>query len=361
MNHITPYVSVDLDKVEQNIAAMVERLNQAGIDHWPHIKTHKCIELAKKQLAMGAKGITCAKLSEAEVMAEAGIDAILIAFPIVGEENLQRLTRLVQKVNVRTTVDSVAVAQGLSAAGQDAGRKLEVLIEIDGGSHRGGVQPGAPVQEFARQIAGLPGIEIAGVFTYVGQIYGKSSLEELKAETRREAELLLEAKRLLEGDGIPVRVMSGGSTPSSYLAEELTGITEARAGNYIFGDMNAVHLGVYTEQDCALRVHATVVSVPLPGHATIDAGSKTLTSDLSVAGDTYGYIVGKPDVKIVKLNEEHGYLQFDPAQHHFQVGDRIEIIPNHSCVIPNLNDYLYGYRNGEFAGTLKIDARGKNY
>ncbi|MBL4954728.1 alanine racemase [Neobacillus sp. YIM B02564] len=357
----TPYVYVDLDKVEKNIKNMISRLNSKGIEHWPHIKSHKSVELAKKQLEYGAKGITCAKLSEAEVMAEGGIQPILIAYPIIGEEKLNRLGKLAKKIDIRTTVDSLPVAEGLSTVGETIGKKIEVLIEIDGGSHRGGVQPGQATLDFAREIIKLPGIQLVGVFTYVGQIYGCQTEEEIKQETRLEAQILLKAKELLKANGIEVTVTSGGSTVSSFHAEELEGISQSRAGNYIFGDMNAIHVGVYTESDCALKVRSTVISVPLPGYATIDAGTKTLTSDLSCRGNTYGLLVSHPDIQLFKLNEEHGYLSYDPKLHTLHVGDQVEIIPNHCCVIPNLYDSIYSFRGEEHIGSLKIDARGKNY
>lgn len=357
----TPYVYVDVNKLDKNIETMESRLSNVGIDHWPHIKTHKSIEIACKQLKAGAKGITCAKLSEAEVFVNAGFENIFIAYPIVGEDKLNRLQELAKKINIRTIADSLVVAEGLSKVGEAVGNKIEILIEIDGGTHRGGVQPGEATLELAQQVSKLPGIEFKGIFTYVGQIYGLATEEEVKQETRREAQLLLENKELLNTNGIGVEIMSGGSTLSSYHAEELKGITESRAGNYVFGDMNAVAHDIYTPEECALRVRVSIVSITLPGHATIDAGTKALTSDLSAAGNTFGYIIGKPDVEIVKLNEEHGYLKYDPEKHHFQIGDQIEIVPNHCCVIPNLNESVHAFKNGEYKGKINIDAKGKNY
>lgn len=357
----TPYITIDLTKVDHNIQQMIERLRAAGIDHWPHFKTHKSVELAQRQLELGAKGITVAKIAEAEVLAEAGVGPIFIAYSIVGEEKLNRLQTLMQSSHIRTTVDSREVAAGLSAVGERLGSKVEVLIEIDGGSHRGGVQPGPAVLEFARQIHDLPGIEIVGVFAYTGQIYGAASEAEIQQFARGEAAILTEAAQLLREHGFPVTVLSGGSTPSSFYAEHMAGITESRAGNYIFCDMNAVHLGLVQPEDCALRIGCTIISTPLPGRATIDAGTKTITSDLSNRGSTYGYILGKPDVRIVKLNEEHGFLEFDPARHQFNIGDRLEIIPNHSCVIPNLNDAIMGQSGDGVTRSIRIDARGKNY
>lgn len=361
MNPSTPYVVVELEKVEESIKKMVNRLNNEGIQHRPHIKPHKSIELAKLQINLGAKGIACATLSEAEVMAEGGIDDILIAFPIVGKENLERFYHLSKRAKIITIVDSDVVAKGLSEVGERLNRKVEVLIELDGGIHRGGVQPDQEALDFAKDISQLPGINIVGLFTYLGQIYNQPSLKNIEAMAREESKLLLNTRQLLEAHGFHIRVLSGGSTPSSFFAEQLHGITESRAGNYIFYDMNAVQLGLVEPRECALKIYSTIVSTPLPGYATIDAGSKTLTSDKSYKGDTYGYVLGKPGVRIEKLNEEHGFLRFDPNKYTFTVGEKIEIVPNHSCVIPNLNDHILGFRNGVMERKITIDARGKNY
>jgi len=361
MNISTPYVKVDLDKVENNIKRMVKGLSDAGVAHRPHIKPHKCIEIAKKQIALGAKGITTAKISEAEVMVKGGITDVLIAFPILGENALQRLKKLCQKADVKTTVDSMTLAEGISKIGEELNTKIKVLIEIDGGLHRGGLQPGQATLDFAKEISVLPGIELVGIFGYMGQIYGEGNRENIKVAAKREADMLIETKKLLNDNGINVEITSAGSTPSSTFPEQLTGITESRAGNYVYYDMNAVVLGIAKEEDCALKVRSRVVSTPLPGYASIDAGSKTLTTDGSLAGANYGYICGKPGVEIVKLNEEHGFLRFDPEKYDLKVGDEVEVIPNHSCVISNLSEVVYGFRNGKFEKELTVDARGKNY
>ncbi|MEN1968899.1 alanine racemase [Lentibacillus sp. N15] len=357
----TPYVYVDVNKLDKNIEMMGTRLKKAGIDHWPHIKTHKSVEIARKQLAAGAKGITCAKLSEAKVFVDNGVENIFLAYPIVGQEKLERLAELARRVTIRTIADSLVVAEGLSKVGVLTGNKIEVLIEIDGGSHRGGVQSGQATLDLALEVIKLPGITFMGLFTYVGQIYALPTVDEVKQETLREAQLLMENQELLNSHGIDVKITSGGSTLSSYHAEQLKGISESRAGNYVFGDMNAIVHGIYTPEECALRICASIVSIPLPGYATIDAGSKALTSDLSVANDKFGTIIGKPDMKIVKLNEEHGYLRYDPEKYNFRIGDQLEIVPNHSCVIPNLNETVYSYKNNDYQGSINIDARGKNY
>lgn len=357
----TPAVIVDLDIVERNIARLAAKLKAQGIAHRPHIKSTKSVYFARKQLEAGAIGITVAKLSEAEVFAEAGIDSILVAYPIIGEDKLERFARLHRKANMLATVDSVQGALGLSRVGETTGKPVQVLIEIDGGLNRGGRQPGADVVSFAREIAALPGIHICGIMGYFGTIYGNKDEASFRAAVRRESETMQAVKTSLLEAGISVDIVSTGSSPAALLCEELSGVTEVRAGNYILFDVSGVAMGFAAEADCALRVVATVVSTPLPGRATIDAGTKTLTSDKAHNRDGFGIVVGRPELRITGLNEEHGFLQFDPETASLAVGDRIEIIPNHSCVIPNLCDRINGVRGGQVERTIPIDARGCNY
>lgn len=357
----TPFVRIDLDRMENNIRLMIERLKKVGITHRPHIKAHKSIAIAKKQIELGASGITTAKLSEAEVMVDGGIEDILIAFPILGEEKLLRLEKLARRANIKATIDSRAIAEGISRVGERLGRRIDVLIELDGGIHRCGVQPGEQTLKFAKSIEDLDGINVIGLMTYMGQIQAEKTKEGMKSIAKSEVEMFKSTQRLLNANGFNITVLSGGSSAASVFEDQLAGITESRAGNYIFSDMNAVHLGISTEKDIALKVCSTVVSTPLPGYATIDAGSKTLTSDASRSGSGYGRISGMADVEIVKLSEEHGFIRFDPANYNLKVGDVVEIMPNHCCVVPNLCDCVYGFRGRHFDGMIRIDARGKNY
>lgn len=357
----TPYAFVDLDTVERNIRRMSDKLAQYGIKHRPHIKTHKSLRFAGMQLAAGAVGITVAKLSEAETFADLGIDDILIAFPVIGERNLERLERLHRRITVAVTVDSWEGASGVSAVGDRSGKPVPVLIELDGGLHRGGRQPGKDIVDFALRLRELPGIEIEGLMAYFGLIYRSGDPAAVAAAVRGESEMLGRVVADLRQAGFAVNAVSSGSTPTAKMCEHAAGVTEVRAGNYIFNDVSAVQMGLAEEADCALRVAATVVSLPLPGMATIDAGTKALTSDRAHHGDGFGIVVGKPDVAIAALNEEHGMLRFDPEQVSLSIGERIEIIPNHSCVIPNLNDAIYGVRNGVVTERIKVDARGCNY
>ncbi|MEF3306707.1 alanine racemase [Paenibacillus sp. GYB003] len=357
----TPAVVADLDIVERNIARMAALLKAQGIAHRPHIKTTKSVYFARKQLEAGAIGITVAKLAEAEVFADAGFQSILVAYPIVGDDKLERFAHLHRRTEMIATVDSVEGAQGMSKVGEATGKPVRTLIEIDGGLHRGGRQPGDDAVRFAREIAAYPGIRISGIMGYFGTIYGNRDEASFREAVRRESETMRGVARSLREAGIAVDIISTGSSPAALLCDELRGATEVRAGNYIFFDASGVAMGLAREEDCALRVIATVVSTPLPGRATIDAGTKTLTSDKAHHREGFGIVVGRPDIRITGLNEEHGFLQFDPDAAPLRVGDRVEIIPNHSCVIPNLCDRINGVRGGRAELSIPIDARGRNY
>jgi D-serine deaminase-like pyridoxal phosphate-dependent protein len=244
--------------------------------------------------------------------------------------------------------------------GEATGKPVPVLIEVDGGLHRGGRQPGEDLISFAGRIAALPGLRVDGVMSYFGHVYAVEDAAGREAFAAAECAFFARAADDLRVAGIQVRRASGGSTPAVHTAARLTGLTEVRSGNYIFYDATALKLGFARPEDCALRVVATVVSTPLPGRATIDAGTKTLTSDGGHGIRGFGYVVGHPDIEVAKLNEEHGFLTFDPQKTTLRVGDRIEIIPNHSCVLPNLCDAVAGVRGGRGVERVRIDARGCN-
>lgn len=360
MNISTPYPWLDLDVVEANILKMTKELSHNGIHHRPHIKTHKSIELARLQLSAGARGITCSKLSEAMVMARAGIKDILVAYSLVGADKMERLAKLMEISNVIVTVDNQVSIDQLSKLGESMGKTIPVLIEIGSQNQRGGIYSDEKLLELAKSIEGATGLELQGIFTYVGL---RSNLKEdgmLEAFVKEEANTLLRNKEQLEKHGYKVNEVSAGSTATSTMPHLHGGITESRAGNYIFNDMNAVYLNVATLDECALKIRATVISTPKDGLATIDAGSKTLSSDTK-EGQGYGYVVGHPDIEIYRLNEEHGYLNFDSKKENLTIGQQLDIIPNHSCVVTNLHDCYFAFRNNQFDREISIDARGKNY
>lgn len=354
----TPAVVIELNTAERNIRRMVEENRRFGIAHRPHIKAHKCIKLAKLQLAMGACGITCAKLGEAEVMADGGVNDILLAFPLIGDDKLQRYGDLAKRCMIRTIINSIEGTRGLSMLGEKLGRQLEVLIELDGGIGRCGIKPMEPALRFAQKAAKLPGIRIVGLLYYGGGIYDLHSEEEFIQATGKERDEIVGTANLLKSHNFDISILSGGSSFSAKWPEHLKGLTEVRAGNYIFNDVHQLNVGLIQPEDCAMRVVSTVVTIPDEYTAVIDAGSKTLTSDTVAGAPGFGYIIGREDIVIYKLNEEHGYLRSDkPIGLH--VGDRVVIIPNHACVIPNLQDEMYGARDEKPECMLKVDARGK--
>lgn len=356
----TPAVLVDLDIVEKNISSLVEGLDKYKISYRPHIKTHKSIFLARMQLEMGACGITCAKLGEAEVFAEAGFDDILLAFPVIGEDKCRRLGNLLQKgVRVRTVVNSIEGARGLSKMGQNIGRTVEVLLDVDGGMERGGVKPGEPSLHLAEAIRTFPGIRLAGIEYFDGSVYGASTMDEIAGHITKEKTQILDTARLLREHGFEMRILSGGSSFSAKQPQLLEGLTEARPGNCIFNDCTQLYKNMITEEDCALKVLVTVVSRVDSSHYIIDAGTKTFSSDTSQEGEGYGTILGHPGAVLWKMNEEHGYVRFEKPDE-VKIGDRLKIIPNHSCQQANLFPQMYGIRKDNFICEIDTAARGRS-
>ena len=356
----TPWVRIDLDIVEENIRMAVERLGAYHIAHRPHMKVHKSLYFAKKQQELGCKGITCAKLGEAEVMAEGGISDILLAYPLIGKEKLERYGKLLQKnIKLRTVINSWEGAKGLSELGDSLGIRLPVLIELDGGINRGGLKPGEALEQFGKQVKGLTGIRVEGVEYYGGDIYGCKSAQEIKARAGKERDEILECGAVLKKLGYEIEVLSGGSSYSILFPEELEGLTEVRAGNYIFNDCALLSIGMIGEDSCGLEVRATVVARPDPQTAIIDAGSKTLSSDHVNFRDGYGYVREMPETVITKLNEEHGFVYCSKGIS-WEIGEQVCIIPNHACVVPNLCDFVYGVRDGAVERVIPVEARGKN-
>lgn len=358
----TPYVKVDLAKVQKNITNMVNGLKKQNILYRPHIKSHKCVELAKLQLDLGAIGVTCATLTELDVMLSNDIDNILLAMPLVGDQHLQKLLFILKKnknSNVLFIVDSIEGLHGLNQIGKILRKKINVLVAINGGADREGLQPKS-VLPFIKILINKDWVEFKGLFTYYGHIYDedKSQFQNL---TKEEAQLLVDVKEIIEAQGISVDILSAGSTLSSQYPKYLNGITESRAGNCIFYDWNAVQLGITTIENCALTVLTTVIHIHRNGKATIDAGSKALSSDRSVLDRFYGKVINKPNINIVKLNEEHGYIEYDPNKITLKVGDVLEVIPNHSCVVSNLYNSIFLFYQNDPIKEIKVDARGRSY
>jgi D-serine deaminase-like pyridoxal phosphate-dependent protein len=352
----TPCLIVDLDIAARNIRRMQELADRAGVALRPHTKTHKSTYFARLQVEAGARGITCAKLGEAEVMADAGFDDILIAYPLIGPHKMERLARLAGRVRrLIVSLDSDQVAEELSRVGQQLGRPIEVYAEVDTGLGRVGRRPGADAVQFCRGLERFPGIRLVGLMSHAGLTWRAESHAEIAQIAGREAAILTEVREAL---GRPDLVVSVGATPSAHLVGQTDGVNEMRPGTYIFKDRNLMGLGLAAEEDCALRVLTTVVSHPVPERAVVDAGSKALAMDPHRHGG-HGHVVGMPAVKVARLSEEHGVLELPPGLA-LRVGQRLQIIPNHVCPAVNLFDRMYGVRNGAVVCEIPIEGRGKN-
>lgn len=340
----TPVVTIDLDAMEANIRRLQAYCDAHNIANRPHIKTHKIPQIASEQLEAGAVGITCQKLGEVAVMLDAGISDILVTYNILGEAKVGRLAEYAAQSGGRVSVacDNAVVARRLSDAFSDAADPLPVLVECDTGLGRTGVQTPAEALELAQTIARLPGLRFEGLMTYPIMPTGRFF----------EATL---AK--LDRAGLPAAVVSTGGTPVYTRAHEVPGVTEHRAGTYVFNDRASVAAGVATWDDCAMRIRTTVVSRPTPARAIIDAGSKTLSSDTQ--GQTgFGRIVEYPDAVMTKLNEEHGFVDLTECATRPDVGEVVSVIPNHTCVVTNLHEQLIGVRRGRVEVVWDVAARG---
>jgi D-serine deaminase-like pyridoxal phosphate-dependent protein len=353
----TPAVVVDLDVLERNISRMAARARDAGVRLRPHAKTHKCPEIGRMQRAAGAWGLSLAKVGEAEVFVDAGFDDLFVAYPVVGADKGRRLLQLTDRARLAVGVDSVEGARTLAEPFHSAGRTLEVVLKVDVGYGRVGVPPERAV-ELARRVAELPGLRLRGVFTHAGHGYLAETRAGVDEIARLEGERLAEAAALLRGAGLPVDEVSVGSTPTAAVAMRVRGVTECRPGNYVFHDASQVALGTCAVEDCALTIVATVVSVPAPDRAVVDAGSKTLSSDpLRPRPGGHGRLLGR-ESRIEKLSEEHGVVAVAPGEA-FHVGERVRILPNHACVVANLHDSLVGVSGDRVETILQVAARGR--
>jgi D-serine deaminase-like pyridoxal phosphate-dependent protein len=356
----TPAVLIDLDKLEQNIQRMAAFAKAQDINLRPHIKTHKIPQMAFMQLRAGAVGITCQKLGEAEVMAAAGINDILITYNIVGEHKLHRLAQLKRLANVCTVVDSEEATTQLAARMQHEGLQHEIMIEVNTGQNRCGVLPGEPVLKLVQHLQQYPSLELRGIFTHEGHAYNFPDLEERKRVVMKAADEMKRTAQLLREHGFSCETISVGSTPSALIIGKAAGITELRPGNYVFYDRVQLKLGSCTEDQIAASVLATVISRPAPDRAIIDAGNKTMCTDNAADFDkTIGMVVGHPELTFHYSSEEHGRLTNQTGKIDLKVGDRVRLIPNHACGMMNMHDEVYAVRGETVEAVWKVAARGR--
>jgi len=343
----TPAVLVDLEVARRNVESFQSYVSGHGLKGRPHIKTHKLPRLAELQLEAGAVGITCQKVSEAEAMAGGSekIRDVLITYNILGAGKLGHLKALAKRVTLGVVADNAVTIDGLAEAFAAAGKPLRVLVECNTGADRCGVASPAAALELAQRIDRAPGLTFGGLMTYPPA--GAAAAVQA---------FMTEAKGLIEDAGLEVATVSSGGTPDMWTAHEVPIVTEYRAGTYIYNDRSLVARGVCGWADCALAVHATVVSVPAENRAIVDAGSKTLTSDL-LGLKGYGQVLGHDDIAVDQLSEEHGRLVSE-GPIGLKVGDKVNIVPNHACVVSNMVDAVYMKTGGDYEA-WPVVARGK--
>lgn len=355
----TPALVIDLDRVHANISSMAARASTSGVRLRPHTKTHKMPDIARLQIDAGASGITCAKLSEAEVMVRAGFDDILIAFPIYGASKLARLQALRETARIQVSLDSLEVARGLGALGVASGEDVEVMVEVDTGLHRMGLEPGEPTIELVSQLVEIKGITVVGFLTHAGHAYGVHDQSARADLVRREMDDLVSTQHRLGELGIEVREISVGSSPTVDEEMRQRGVTEVRPGTYVFNDTTMIRHGVATQDTCAAHVVATVVSRPSHDRFVVDAGTKCLTSD-GMGQPGWIQFAGREELSMEFMNEEHGVGRLDVSRgDSLAIGDKVLLIPSHVCPVINLFDHAVAARGERVVGQLEVTGRGK--
>jgi len=366
----TPFALVDINRLRANISAMAARARAAGVALRPHAKTHKSIEIAKMQIEAGPGGHCWPKLGQAEGFAPGRISDIRLPYP-VNPINADRVVALLAKTRLSIIVDDMGVAQGWSDAMVAAGKKLDVLVKVDVGFHRCGINPAAAdAADRVAFVASLPGVNFRGLLSHAGQAYHAASEMELEYMATREAEMLRDLAERATALGVTIDEISVGSTPTSRFIEKQMGgafaPTEMRPGNYVFFDRTQTGLGAATLDRCAMFIAATVVSRPAPDRVILDCGAKTLALDGArgfSAMPGHGLVIlpdGTPDptLGLERLSEEHATVKAT-APTRLKIGDRVRVLPNHTCVVTNLMDELVLADGDAVAGRIRVAARGR--
>lgn len=368
----TPAPVVDLDRLALNLDRMAAYCAVHALRLRPHVKTHKAPRIAAEQLRLGAAGLTCATVREAEVMSELTGD-LLVAYPIAQTTALRRLTNLPPSIRLTVALDSRAAAERLAAAAEEIGRTVHVLVELDVGMRRTGVGAPTAACDLAAFVAERDHLVYDGVAFYPGHVRQTTGAQApAMAGVSRQVEGTLEA---LARARLPAVVVSGGSTPAAWRMHEIPGLTEVRPGTYVYNDRVTAAIGACEWDACALTVLATVVSTSVPGQAVIDAGSKALGrepmdhtrvdaadgTEAPAGGrvDGFGALLDRPEVVVSRLSEEHGVLDLSRTHWTPAVGDTVRVVPNHACVAVHLNDLVYGVRDDVVETRWPVAARGR--
>ncbi|MFD2767907.1 alanine racemase [Micromonospora eburnea] len=354
----TPSLVVDLDVLERNLDEMANLCRGHGVELLPHAKTHRVPQIGLLQIARGADGLCVAKLGEAEAFADAGVSRMTVGYPVVGRDKALRARRLAERVDLTLGVDSVDGARSIGEVFAQDGREIKLILIVDSGLGRVGVQPGEAAMA-TRLINEVPGVRVTGVMTHEGWVYAAPDRADLHARSQAAAALMVGAAESIRADGTPLPTVSLGASASARLAAGMPGVTQIRPGIYAFNDLGQIALGNATTQTCAVRVLATVVSHPDPRRACIDAGSKALSQDgLPAAAHLgrypgHGLLVGLPGWRIERLSEEHGWLRWhgpgEPTP--LRVGQRVQVVPNHVCTVFSSLNEATAVRQGEVEAT----------
>jgi len=331
----TPALLLYRDVMERNLTHMADRTRRLGVSLRPHIKTHKCLELGRRQVAHGAQGITVSTLFEAEAFARGGFGDLTWAFPL-DRAHISHVQRIAQTgVTLRVILDDLETAKALAGSG------FRLWLKVDCGYHRAGVDPSSRYAlEVARELGAERGVTFDGILSHSGHAYRTRNKAEAAQVAEQERQVMAWFAELLRKDGLPVRGVSVGSTPAMAAVKDLTGVTEARPGNYIFYDRTMVLIGCCEPHDVAVSVLATVVShQPGAMHFVVDAGALSLSKDLGPThlglAPAFGEVKGHPELAVESVSQEHGVIRAAaPAaiEGKFKVGEQVEIMPNHSCL-----------------------------
>jgi D-serine deaminase-like pyridoxal phosphate-dependent protein len=355
----TPALVLELDAFEASLARMADFVRGSRVRLRPHAKSHKCPEIAKRQVALGAVGICAQKTSEAEAFVDAGIGDVLVSNEVVGRAKLDRLARLAKRAKVSVCCDDAANARDISAAARAAGSTLDVLIEVDVGQHRCGVEPGEPAAALAKEIASLPGLRFAGLHAYHGGAQHLRSVEERRAAIEGAAALARATKWLIQSRGIPCPTVTGAGT-GTFPFERSSGVyDEIQPGSYVFMDADynrnawADPAESFPKFEQSLFVLATVMSTPAPDRAVVDAGLKASSIDSGMPT-----LVGWPGVEYAKASDEHGVLAIAAGTLGPSLGERVRLVPGHCDPTVNLYDWIVCVRAGRVEALWPIAARG---
>lgn len=350
----TPTLLIDLPKLDHNIEKMAAFADNAGVSLRPHMKTHKCPIISQKQIAAGAIGVTCQKLGEAEAAAKSGISDILITNQIVGQRKIGRLVKLAKGADIKVLVDSHQNVMELDQAAREKGIKLGVLVEVDVGMERCGVQPGEQTLQLVKFVHNQKSLKFMGLEGYEGHACMIPSLKEREARTLEAMKLLVDTKELVEAAGFKVEIVTGGSTGTYMITGRYPGVTEIEAGSYATMDKKYASVeGVDFEP--ALTILVTVISRPKEGVAIIDAGLKAMSADFGVPD----VISCRGAVLAENLSEEHGKLLLEGDAKQLQIGDKVELLPSHGCTTINLYDQFVVIRDDKVQEIWRIEGRGK--